>query len=134
MIEGERVELHVRATSIPQPKLTWHHNEEELVADYSTELAEDGTLAVLSVEARHQGVYQLVAENVTGRVKREVDLNVREETQYDDIVCPKPVPVEVPVAMFKEYMNSNTSTGFQEEHKVRDPIMIAFLCLDYDTY
>ena len=75
-VEGQTVLLTVEVTGSPQPKLTWYHNGEEVVADYSRELAEDGSLTMPSAEAKHSGVYQLVAQNPAGRKEREVKLSV----------------------------------------------------------
>ena len=54
----------------PGPKLTWYHNGEEVMADYSKELAENGSLTMPSAELKHSGVYQLVAVNPAGRAER----------------------------------------------------------------
>ena len=43
------------------------------MADYSKELAEDGSLTIPSAELKHSGVYQLVAVN---SADREVMLSV----------------------------------------------------------
>ena len=42
-----------------------------MVADYSREVAEDGSLTLPSAETKHSGVYQLVAQNPAGRKERE---------------------------------------------------------------
>ena len=75
-VEGQTVLLTVEVTGSPQPKLTWYHNGEEVVADYSRELTEDDSLTIPSAEAKHSGVYQLVAQNPAGRKEREVKLSV----------------------------------------------------------
>ena len=80
-MEGQTVLLTVEVTGSPQPKLTWYHNGEEVVADYSRELTEDGSLTMPSAEAKHSGVYQLVAQNPAGRKEREVKLSVEGEGQ-----------------------------------------------------
>jgi len=127
VVEGERVELQVRVAGSPETKLTWYHDGEEVVADYSTELAEDGTLTLPSAETRHRGVYQLVAENTAERVEREVELNVsveEEEKTQDGQVMPPPPKREfgaVPVAMFGGHVERNHASinkGFNEEFQV----------------
>ena len=125
VVEGERVELHVRVAGTPETKLTWYHDGEEVVADYSKELAEDGTLTLPSAEARHRGVHQLVAENTAGRVEREVELNVIvEEKTQEGQVMPPPPNIEfgaVPVAMFGGHVEKNHASvnkGFNEEFQV----------------
>ena len=127
VVEGERVELQVRVAGKPETKLTWYHDGEEVVADHSTELAEDGTLTLPSAEARHRGAYQLVEENTAGRVEREVELNVsveEEEKTQDGQVMPPPPKREfgaVPVAMFGGHVEKNHASvnkGFNEEFQV----------------
>jgi len=125
VVEGERVELQVRVAGSPETKLTWYHDGEEVVADYSTELAEDGTLTLPSAEARPRGVYQLVAENTAGRVEREVELNViveeEEKTQDGQVMPPKIEFGAVPVAMFGGHVEKNHASvnkGFNEEFQV----------------
>ena len=80
-VEGQTVLLRVEVSGSPQPKLTWYHNGEEVVADYSRELAEDGSLTLPSAETKHSGVYQLVAQNPAGKREREVKLSVEGEGQ-----------------------------------------------------
>ena len=123
VVEGERVELQVRVAGTPETKLTWYHDGKEVVADYSTELAEDGTLTLPSAEARHRGVYQLVADNTAGRVEREVELIVIVEDEKTQATPPRPKRefVAVPVAMFGGHVEKNHACGnkaFNEEFQV----------------
>ena len=76
VMEGKEVEFHVKVTGTPHLRLKWYHEEEMITADYSIELAENGTLTLPSAEIRHSGVYKLVAENKVGRVERQVQLHV----------------------------------------------------------
>ena len=69
-VEGESVLFQFKVTGSPTPKLTWYHNGEEVLVDYSMELAEDGTLAVPSDEVKRSGMYKLVAQNSAGRERR----------------------------------------------------------------
>ena len=123
--EGEGVLFQVEVTGIPKPKLTWYHNGEEVVADYSKELAEDGSLIMPSAELKHTGVYQLVAVNPAGRVEREVKLSVESESvEVDNDPAYDTVPMcdVIPVAMFGDHVEqrhaSNNKT-FKEEYEVR---------------
>jgi len=115
-VEGEEVLFQVKATGSPQPKLTWYHNGEEVVADYSRELAEDGTLTLPSTEARHSGTYQLVAQNPAGRREREVRLfveAVKQTTSMQEVQFSA-----VPVAMFGDHVrksHSENNKGFRKE-------------------
>ena len=49
------VPFQVKVTGSPQPKLMWYHNGEEVGANYSRKLEEDGTPAMPKIEARHSG-------------------------------------------------------------------------------
>ena len=126
VVEGERVEPQMRVAGSPETKPMWYHDGEDVVADHSTELAEDGTLTLPSAEARHRGVHQLVAENTAGRVEREVELNVivEEEKTQDGQVMPPPPKREfgaIPVAMFGGHVEKNHASvnkGFNEEFQV----------------
>ena len=35
VLEGEEVVFRVKVTGVPVPELTWYHNGEEVVADYT---------------------------------------------------------------------------------------------------
>ena len=115
-VEGEGVLFQVKVTGSPQPKLAWYHNGEEVVADYSRELAEDGTLTLPSAEARHSGTYRLVAQNPAGRREREVRLFVEAAKQTTSV---QEVRFSaVPVAMFGNHVkksHSKNNRGFGKE-------------------
>ena len=116
--------FQVTVTGSPQPKLTWYHNGEEVVADYSRELAEDGTLILPSTEARHSGTYQLVAQNPAGRREREVRLFVEAEDTQQRPATTKPAMRHsaVPVAMFGSHVEQNHTKNnrhFTQEYEVR---------------
>ena len=123
MMEGERVVFRVRVTGAPKPKLAWYHNGVEVVADYSKELAEDGSLTMPSAEIKHSGVYQLVAENPGGRAQREVKLTVKDQAKEST----GPVSTELapstalPVAMFGSFVercHGNQNQAFKEQYQV----------------
>ena len=95
----------------PQPTLKWFHDGEEVVEDYSTELADDGSLIIPCAETKHSGAYQLVAVSWAGRCEREVKLYVRMKGE--------PCPLEamwsslvymLPLAMQMAIVISKTST------------------------
>ena len=122
-MEGEAVLFQVTVTGSPQPMLTWYHNGEEVVADYSRELAEDGTLTLPSTEARHSGTYQLVAQNPAGRREREVRLFVEAEDTQQRPATTKPSMRHraVPVAMFGSHVEKNHTRNnrhFRQEYEV----------------
>ena len=99
VLEGEEVVFRVKVTGVPVPECTWYHNGEEMVADYSKDLADDGSLTMPSAENKHSGVYQLVAVNRAGRVEKEVRLCVNQEGRpclresYEQIDF-APIPIE----------------------------------------
>ena len=76
VVEGQDVTFKVEILGDPQAKLKWLHDGEEVVEDYSTEIAEDGSLTMPSAELKHSGVYQLVAVTWAGRLEKEVKLLV----------------------------------------------------------
>ena len=120
---AEAVLLEAKVKGIPQPNLIWYHNGEEVVADYSRELAEDGTLTLPSTEARHSGTYELVAQNPAGRREREVRLFVgTEDTQQRPATTKPPMRHSaVPVAMFGSHVEQNhtqNNQGFRDEFEV----------------
>ena len=122
-VEGEAVLYQVKVTGSPQPMLTWYHNGEEVVADYSREIAEDGTLTLLSTEAGHSGTYQLVAQNPAGRREREVRLFVETEGTQQKPATTKPAVKfsAVPVAMFGSHVEQNHARNnqvFNKEYEV----------------
>ena len=71
--------FQVEVSGAPHPELVWYHDGVRIVADYSMELAEDGSLTMPSAELKHSGMYKLVASNPAGSVEREVRLVVEEE-------------------------------------------------------
>ena len=130
--EGEAVLFKVEVTGNPQPKLTWYHDGEEVVADYSKELSEDGTLSIPSAEDKHTGVYRLVAQNSAGKKEMEVKLFVK----MDGGEQPSATTVHheaILVAMFgnhvKQYHERNNQ-AFRDEYDVR----VYKLCKHSDVF
>ena len=125
MMEGEGVMFRVRVTGAPKPKLTWYHDGVEVVADYSKELAEDGSLTMPSAEIKHSGVYQLVAVNKAGKTQREVKLQVDlegmaeqiEEPSYESVTLSGPIPVTL-FGDHVEQKHSKNNKPFKEEYEV----------------
>ena len=118
--EGEGVLFKVEVTGVPQPKLTWYHNGAEVEADYSKELAEDGSLTMASAEMKHTGVYKLVVSNPAGRAEREVRLVVQEEGKTSggsERMTLDPVPVSK-LGSHVEKNHSQNNKGFDDEFKV----------------
>ena len=120
--EGEGVLFRVRVTGTPKLKLVWYHDGVEVVADYSKELAEDGSLTMPSAEIKHSGVYQLLAENPGGRVQREVRLRVEVEGQQRPAAQRVALALAaIPMAQLGSHVEKNHSKnnqGFNDEYQV----------------
>ena len=117
--------FQVEVTGTPQPKMTWYHNGEEVRADYSKELAEDGSLTMPSAELKHTGVYQLVVVNLSGRAEREVKLSVESESveaNNDHAYETVSIHDGIPVAMFGDHVeqrHARSNKPFEDEYEVR---------------
>ena len=124
MQEGEEVLFHVEVTGTPQPEVTWYHNGEEVVVDYSKELSEDDSLTISSAEIKHSGVYQLVARNQAGRVERKVTLTVVPEgaavdgPSYSVVAARGAIPV-TSFGCHVEQKHSRNNKPFKDEFEVR---------------
>ena len=123
VVEGESVLFQVKVTGTPVPKLTWYHNGEEVFADYSNILEDDGTLTLPSVETKHSGSYKLVAQNQAGQKEKELWLFVKEENTEDKVAMAKPVTnfSAIPVGFFGSHVerhHSKNNQGFINEYEV----------------
>ena len=122
-VEGEGVMFQVKVTGTPMPKLTWYHNEDMVLADYSRELEDDSTLTLPSAETKHSGMYKLVAENHVGRKEKEVWLYVKEENAQDEVAPAKPATKFNGIAVSSygshvERNHSKNNQGFINEYEV----------------
>ena len=112
-------------TGAPPPELTWYHSGEEVVSDYSKELAEDGSLTMPSAETKHSGVYQLVAKNKAGSTEKEVKLFVRQEGQQSPHIAKKQICFfPIPVEEFGDYVaksHANDNRDFRDQFTVSIP-------------
>ena len=122
VVEGERVEFMIKVMGVAEPQLRWYHDGEEVMASYSTDLGQDGSLTISCSEYSHSGVYQLVATNHFGRTEREVKLFVRRQEQSHARLDSSKVPMSpVPVLDFTEHVaccHANDNSTFQEQFKV----------------
>ena len=122
--EGEGVLFHVKVTGVPHPNLTWYHNGVEVKADYSRDLAEEGSLSLPSPESKHSGVYRLVALNPAGRAEREVRLTLEEEGQNkssSNKPTLAPTTAAIPISQLGSHVEKNhtrSNKGFKEEYTV----------------
>ena len=129
VVEGERVQFDVKVTGNPQPKLTWYHEGEEVVTNYSIDVGLDEGLSIPCTEPIHTGLYQLVAINSAGRAERQVQLFVRREEKPQQTMTQQNTDNSVsltPVTVldFEEYVASghaNENALFQEQFNVREP-------------
>ena len=121
--EGESVFFPVKVSGFPKPALSWYHDGVEVQADYSTELKEDGSLAINSSEPRHTGVYQMVAKNEAGSTERDVKVYVHIEGGATPAVQKKTVVLQaIPVAEFGEHVargHASNNRDFRDQFSVR---------------
>ena len=120
-------------TGVPAPKLTWYHNGEEVVFDAFKELAEDGSLTVSSIETKHSGIYKLVAVNSAGRIEKEVNLFVEQETQQP-MTAPQITSKStlIPAKEFGDFVSKchdNDNEGFNDQYKVGHKVVHSLLFL-----
>ena len=123
-MEGEGVSFKVAVKGDPEPTLTWYHEGNELISDYSLEIQPDGTLVIASAELRHNGVYKLLARNSSGTAERELSLTIQQEGE--ERIAPSKENIEVdftavPVADFGDYVAKNhlqSDAGFRKLYEV----------------
>ena len=114
--------FEVKVMGSPQPKLTWYHGDEKVVVNNYIHVTKDGSLILPSVEDRHGGLYQLVAENTAGAVEREFELQVVKKSKF--LSLPTQSEKEfaaVPAAMFGDHVeskHSDNNKGFFKEYEV----------------
>ena len=122
VVEGERVVFNVKVKGFPEPKLTWYHEGEEVMTNYSTDVGLDGSLSIPCCDTSHTGLYQLVAVNSVERAERQVKLFVRrEERPIQEPTSTKVSLSPIPVLDFVEYVTSghaNDNTIFKEQFAV----------------
>ena len=138
-MEGEGVSFKVAVRGDPEPMLTWYHEGNELISDYSLEIQPDGTLVIASAELRHNGVYTLLARNSSGATERELNLTVQQEGE--EKIAPSKENIEVdftavPVADFGDYVAKNHSqsdAGFRKLYEVSSEINYTQLSVYSDS-
>ena len=124
LVEVEGVSFKVAVRGDPEPTLTWYHEGNKLISDYSLEIQPDGTLVIASAEVRHNGVYKLLARNSSGIAKRELSFTVKQEGEEINAPSKENVEVDftaVPVADFGDYVAKNHSqsdAGFRKLYEV----------------
>ena len=104
-LEGEQVSLMVKATGSPTPTVSWFFNGRKVEDDYSTELGKDGSLVLVSVEAKHAGTYTFTVSNRVGSVEGRTKLVVcTEDEECASVLRVKSNPVTR--EKFGEYVSS----------------------------
>ena len=129
--DGEGVLFQVEVSGAPHPELVWYHDGVRVVADYSMELAEDGSLTMPSAELKHSGMYKLVASNPAGSVEGEVRLVVEKEGRKRPApeIALAPVPVNK-LGSHVEKNHSRNNKGFDDEYQVSfSPFLCHCVCL-----
>ena len=123
--EGHHVTFKVQVSGTPKPFCTWYHEGNAIESDYAHEIHEDGSLVIFSAEIQHQGTYQFVANNSSGRVDEQVMLNVVQEGTDEarkingDMKHVKTGPI--PVSKFGEFVaesHANSNKGFRAQYSV----------------
>ena len=131
VFEGEEVVFRVKVTGFPQPKMTWYHNGEEVVADYSQKLTEDGSLIMPSTKPKHSGVYQLVVINEAGSEEKSVGLLVKNEGQkYSNMAKKQTSFSPIPVEEFGDYVykcHANDNKEFKDQYAVRTVMLYMYV-------
>ena len=133
VFEGEEVVFRVKVTGFPQPKMTWYHNGEEVVADYSQKLAVDGSLIMPSADPKHSGVYQLVVINEAGSEERRVKIFVKREGEKYSNTAKKQTSFSlIPVEEFGDYVckcHANDNKEFKDQYAVRTVMYMYVQCV-----
>ena len=133
VMEGEMVALTVRVSGQPQPTLHWYHEGNKVVADYATEIEEDGSLTIPSTEPRHTGIYQLVAENSAGSMEKEVKVFVHVDGEATPDVQKQLVVLQaVPIGNFGRFVadkHANNNRGFRDQYVVRRHNSVLFVLI-----
>ena len=120
VVEGQSVTLQVRVTGDPTPTLTWYHDGQEVAADYSIVINDDGSLFIPSSEPKQTGNYRLMVQNKVGKAEKYLHLGVSTEGEASTdgaLQDLKPVPV----AEFGTYVSRNHASnnqGFREQYTV----------------
>ena len=102
-----------------------------MVADYATEIGEDGSLTIPSAEPRHTGIYQLVAENSAGSMEKEVKVFVHVEGEATPAVQKRLMVLHaVPMSNFGRFVadnHANNNRGFRDQYAVSSS------CVHFDS-
>ena len=123
--EGQCVTFNVQVSGTSKLICTWYHEGNSIESDYAHEIHEDGSLVIFSAEIQHQGIYQFVAINSSGRVDQQVILNVVQEGTDEarkingDMKHVKTGPI--PVSKFGEFVaesHANSNKGFRSQYSV----------------
>ena len=79
-MEKDTLELHVKVTGTPEPKLVWFCEDKELLATPKVTMTKnkDGVhlLKITNTRPAMSGVYRVVATNTAGRVEHTASVNV----------------------------------------------------------
>ena len=120
--EGHHVTFNIQVSGKPTPTYAWYHEGNSIQSDYAHEIHEDGSLVILTAEIQHQGTYQFVAINSSGRADQQVMLNVVQEEERKingDMKHVKTGPI--PVSKFGEFVaesHANSNKGFHSQYSV----------------
>ena len=120
--EGEGIRIEVKVEGDPPPTLVWYHNGEAIMADYSIEIDEQGSLFFPSIELKQSGVYKVIATNTSGQAEKEVNVSVMSKDGGDAYgggsrETSRPVPVSEFGAFVSEH-HAQGNKKFRESFEV----------------
>ena len=121
--EGEDVYFKIKVSGVPQPTVTWYHDEEPVRADYAHEFKADGSLTIPSTELKHSGVYKAVVANKHGSKEKMMKLTVKEEgeSSTNATISGKLSTKPIPVLEFGKYvaeLHNNSNKPFKDVYQV----------------
>ena len=137
-IEGKGACIEAKVEGHPPPTLAWYHDGEVVVADYSIEINEQGSLFFPGIELKHSGVYKLVATNDSGKAEKEVSVSVMSEgcdsgEDGGSGETNRPVPVSE-FGIFVSEHHSHGNKKFRESYEVGRPALMIYFCIKYGIF
>jgi hypothetical protein len=82
---GKTFTIPVKVTGVPEPTVTWSHNNKPLTSSKKVTLdarGVDHTINIKELKREDAGVYTVSAENVVGRKHAEFELKVLGEFEF----------------------------------------------------
>ena len=90
-MEKDTLELRVKVTGSPEPKLAWYSNDKELLATPKVKMTKkkDGVhlLKIANTRPAMSGLYRVVATNVAGEVEHTATVTVTGRHMCHKVEC-----------------------------------------------